>query len=78
MGDLHLGKSLGDFDLTEDGTINLTLEQVMLMHGRYTLDFAIECDLGIPVDYFREAVSIEFYSDTDDVGCVKILHEWTL
>ncbi len=67
---------LAYFELTEDGIVELQLKNVMLMPGIYTLDFAIESEIGIPVDYFREAVSIEFYSTKDDVGLIRVEHEW--
>lgn len=67
---------LAYYDLTEDGIVELQLKNVMLMPGIYTLDFAIESEIGIPVDYFREAVSIEFYSTKDDVGLVRVEHDW--
>lgn len=66
------------FDLTSNGEIEILLKKVMLMPGIYTLDFAIESEIGIPVDYFREAMSIEFYSTKDDVGLVRVEHDWKL
>lgn len=66
------------FDLTQDGEVVLTLKNVMLMPGQYTLDFALESEIGIPVDYYREAMSIEFYSTKDDVGLVRVEHEWRI
>ena len=64
------------FDLTQDGAVEIRLKNVMLMPGKYLLDFAIECDMGVPVDYYREAAEVEFYSMAEDVGLVKVEHEW--
>ena len=69
---------LEEFNLEKSGVAELQLKDVMLLPGLYTLDFAIECDLNIPVDYFREAVSIEFYSMIDDVGMARIKHDWNI
>lgn len=66
------------YNLTQDGVVELQLKDVMLMPGIYTLDFAIESEVGIPVDYFREAVSVEFYSTKEDVGLVRIEHDWKI
>lgn len=70
--------SLPEFSLEKDGVMELSLKNVMLMPGVYTVDVAIESDLGIPVDYFREAKTVEFYSKDGDVGLVKISHSWKL
>lgn len=66
------------YDLENSGVAELYLKNVMLMPGVYTLDFAIVSEIGIPVDYFREAVRIEFYSKLEDVGLVRVEHEWQI
>ena len=68
---------LAEYNLEKDGMVELTLKKVMLMPGQYKLDFALESEIGIPVDYYREAVTIEFYSKVEDVGLMKIDHDWT-
>ena len=67
---------LPEFSLEEDGTLEIHLKNMMLLPGKYTLDLAIESEVGIPVDYFREAVEIEIYSTKEDVGLVRIEHDW--
>lgn len=69
---------LDEFSLEKDGIICLTLKNVNLMPGQYTLDFAIESGMGLPVDYYREAKKVEFFTSKDDVGLVRISHEWEL
>ena len=69
---------LDEFSLTQDGCVELVLKDVLLMPGVYTFDFAIECDQGVPVDYYREARTVEFYSSDSDVGLIKIRHDWRL
>ena len=44
---------LDKFNLTQDGYVIIQLDSVMLLPGEYVLDIAIECDIGIPVDYYR-------------------------
>ncbi len=64
------------YDLKEDGTVEILLKNIVLMTGRYTLDLAIESETGIPVDYWREAAVLELYSTKEDVGLVRVAHEW--
>lgn len=64
------------FSLERDGMISIKMKNVNLMPGQYTMDFAIESGIGIPVDYFREAKRIEFFTTRDDVGLIRLEHEW--
>lgn len=73
----HIDK-LPSFSLTENGCTELVLEQVPLLPGDYLLDFAIESGDGIPVDYYREACTLEMMSPVGDVGVARISHSWTL
>jgi len=65
-----------DFRLNEDGMVVIKLKNVMLMSGVYVLDVAIEADMSIPIDFYREAAVIEMYSEINDVGLCRIEHEW--
>lgn len=67
---------LKEYDLTEDGIVTIRLNQVNLLPGEYYIDFAIEEDLGIPVDYYTRACKIEMYSDLGDVGTCRVEHDW--
>lgn len=69
---------LSEFALTKDGEVEVKLNQVMLMPGRYSLDLAIESQIGIPVDYYKDVLSFEMYSKNEDVGLVRINHEWDI
>ena len=69
---------LEKFDLLKDGEAEIRLKGVNLMKGSYTLDIAIEHEQGLPVDYFRNALSFDVVSKTDDVGVVKFEHEWSM
>lgn len=64
------------FELEKNGTALITLKNVNLMPGQYTMDFAIESGMGMPVDYYREAKKIEFFTTKEDVGIVRIEHDW--
>lgn len=67
---------LKKYDLTEDGVVTIGLSKVNLLPGEYYIDFAVEEDLGIPVDYYTRACKIEMYSDLGDVGVCRAEHEW--
>lgn len=69
---------LAEFELTEDGSAEIVLEEVMLLPGEYQLDFAIETGDGIPVDYCRQAYRMEMISNTGDVGLSRIKHKWSV
>jgi len=69
---------LSKFDINEDGNVEIFLEKMQLLPGEYLLDFAIEEDNGIPVDYYREAIKIEVYSKIGDIGVMRIQHKWKI
>lgn len=67
---------LDKIDLHQDGVVEIKLTDVQLLPGEYLLDVAIECDMGIPVDYFRGAYQFEMFSTVSDVGVMRLSHEW--
>lgn len=69
---------MDEFALEKDGTMSVHLDQVNLLPGVYLLDIAIESQVGIPVDYFREAYTFEMYSQIGDVGIVRLNHHWKI
>jgi ABC-2 type transport system ATP-binding protein len=69
---------LPNFNLTRNGTAEIELCNVNLLQGEYTLDIAIQCNIGVAVDYFREAHKIQIYSIIEDVGVMRIDHKWNI
>lgn len=69
---------LDDYKLEEDGVAEVRIPSMNLIPGQYLLDVAIESEIGVAVDYFREACRFEIFSDIDDVGIVRIGHEWKI
>lgn len=67
---------LEEFDLTKDGTLVVHLERLNLLPEVYSLDIAIECEVGLPVDYYTKAYKFEMYSIYGEVGHVRIDHKW--
>ncbi|MGB8452461.1 MAG: ABC transporter ATP-binding protein [Anaerocolumna sp.] len=67
---------LNDFDIDKNGSIELLFRNVYLLPGEYYFDIAIESENGIPVDYYKEAYKIQMYSSINDVGAIRIQHDW--
>lgn len=67
-----------EFDLIKDGRVSINLKDVQLLPGIYLLDIAIQSDIGIAVDYYREAHKFEVYSHTEDIGVMRVVHEWII
>ena len=67
-----------EFNLSKNGMAEIRMKNVMLMPGQYNLDFAIESEIGVPVDYYREALMLEMYSTKNDVGLVRVEHDWEI
>jgi ABC-type polysaccharide/polyol phosphate transport system ATPase subunit len=70
--------NISDITLEQNGICEIVLSKVNLLPGEYIMDIAIECDMGIPVDYFKSAFSIEMYSSIDDIGLMRIDHTWNI
>lgn len=69
---------LPEFKLAGDGVAEVEISSLNLIPGQYLLDVAIESQIGIAVDYFREAYRFEVFSDISDVGVARIAHQWNI
>ncbi len=69
---------LQEFDLDGIGTMTIKLEKLGLLQGSYSMDIAIECDQGIPVDYYKNAIQFDVTSRINDVGVMRVEHKWNL
>lgn len=67
-----------EFDLCKNGCVEVVLEKLNLLPGKYLLDVAIESEIGIAVDYYREAYQFEMFSGTEDVGISRVNHSWKI
>ena len=66
------------FDINDDGTYKITLEHLELLPGNYILDVSIECDQGIPVDFYKNAVKFDVFARIGDVGVSRLVHHWDI
>ena len=67
-----------EFDLKKNDMVEIILRDISLLSGEYSFDIAIESDNGTPVDYLKEAHTIQIYSSISDVGIARVNHEWIL
>ena len=66
------------FDILQDGTYKITLDHLELLPGNYILDVSIECDQGIPVDFYKNAVKFDVFARIGDVGVSRLAHHWDI
>lgn len=66
------------FNLEKDGKFELELDSCELLPGVYNIDLAIESGEGFPVDYFKQALSLEMYAVKSDIGICRLGHQWNL
>ena len=58
--------------------MRVQIEPLSLIAGAYMLDVTIEQEMGVPVDYFRDAVRFEMRSSVPDVGVSRLQHTFCL
>ncbi len=64
------------FGIDKDGKFKITFPRTMLLQGGYWLDFAIEIQGGIPIDYYKEALRFNVVSKITDAYVARIPHKW--
>ena len=69
---------LDEFSLREDGELVICFDKLRLVPGQYWFDITIETWPGIPVDYYKKALSFEVVSSIKDVGIFRPEHKWKL
>lgn len=69
---------LDKVNLNNDGEYIITLNKNKLLTGDYSLDLAIEAVGGVPIDYYTKALNIKIHSDIQDVGIMRIDHNWII
>ena len=65
-----------NFDIDEDGEFTIIMRKIPLMPDQYTVSFSIEYGDGVPVDYWKDALKIDTYRQTSDVGGFFMEHDW--
>lgn len=65
-------------ELTDSGTIEFSIDELLLVEGRYTLDVAVHAEDGRAYDYQKSCYEFEVVSEKKDIGVCRLKHTWTL
>ncbi|WP_252221705.1 MULTISPECIES: ABC transporter ATP-binding protein [unclassified Clostridium] len=58
----------------DNGVIEVTLDNIQLLEGEYSLDVALHDEYGTPYDYIRRIKTFNIYSIIKDTGIFRIKH----
>lgn len=64
--------------LGKEGVVEVILEHLGLIEGRYYLDVAVHPKDGFPYDYHSRLYPFSISSEVKDVGVFRIPHRWTI
>ncbi len=67
-----------DFVLESKGHVYITFDKLNLLPGIYSLDVALQEGFEVALDWYKGAYQIEMYSDIQDIGFVRIDHNWEI
>lgn len=68
----HIGRS----ELSGEGTMEICLEDLALVAGKYSLDLAFHKPDGFSYDFWRESCLFQITSDKEEAGLVSLKHKW--
>lgn len=71
-------EKMAPFAIEEDSNYKVTFDSIQLIPGQYWVNVTIEKGEGIPVDYYTKAFQFEVVSSIQDVGILRMPHEWEL
>lgn len=64
------------FEVEKDGEVTLTFDKALLLPGKYYVDVCIMYGISDSVDYFDNATTFEVFSTVEDIGVIRMEHEW--
>lgn len=67
-----------NYNLTQDGEIQIRLKKIGLLPGEYYLDLEIKNIQGITQDYLKRIEKIQILNSYEDVGIFRMEHEWNI
>ncbi len=67
-----------DVALKEQGSITISIPELSLLPGGYSLDLAFHKEDGFSYDYWRDCARFSVYSELQDVGVARISHRWEM
>ena len=62
----------------KEGKVVVSIDELNLLPGEYSLDVALHTSDGFDYDYFKNAEKFIVYSDIQDSGVVRLNHRWTI
>lgn len=66
-----------EFDITKPGKIMIDIDRIGLIQSEYYIDLAITSNINDPVDYYKNAIKFQIFSEKEDIGVTKISHVWS-
>ena len=63
-------------EVRDEGLIEIEIENIQLLEGKYYLDIAFHDEYGLPYDYIRKIDEFDVYSNLKDVGVFRIKHKF--
>lgn len=68
--------NISNLDLGEGGVASCDIVSNLLLPGEYELELVIQSEDGLVYDNFRCARTFQMYSETAEVGIVRMPHNW--
>ncbi len=62
----------------KEGKVVVSIDELNLLPGEYSLDVALHTSDGFDYDYCKNAEKFIVYSDIQDSGVVRLNHRWTI
>ncbi|RKD32270.1 ABC transporter ATP-binding protein [Thermohalobacter berrensis] len=58
------------------GRIDVEIDNLNLITGKYYLDVAVHDKFGLPYDYIKKILSFNVETRTEEIGVVRLAHKW--
>ena len=69
--------NFGKIKIQDEGIVEVIIDQIQLLEGKYYLDIAFHDEYGKPYDYIRKIKKISIYSILKDAGIFRIKHKFS-
>ena len=69
--------NFGKIKIQDEGTVEVIIDQIQLLEGKYYLDIAFHDEYGKPYDYIRKIKKFSIYSILKDAGIFRIKHKFS-
>ena len=69
--------NFGKIKIQDEGIVEVIIDQIQLLEGKYYLDIAFHDEYGKPYDYIRKIKKFSIYSNLKDAGIFRIKHKFS-